>query len=468
MLYDKLKTYSKSGVYPFHMPGHKRRNTENSLLPYRLDITEIDGFDNLHSPSGCIKNIQDKAKSLYSVKNAFVLVNGSTCGILASIRALTHKNDKVIVARNCHISVYNAIELCSLSPVYIIPKVLDEYGINSSVSPLDVENALINNPDASLVILTSPTYEGVTSDIKSISKICHNYGARLFVDEAHGAHFPFSERFPDEAVKCGADAAAASLHKTLPSLTQTALLLTNDDELCIPLQNNLDVFETSSPSYILMASVENCLDCVSQNQDSFVGYTDLLDNFYSRTKNLKKLKLLYNDKIARSQLFDYDFGKILISTSNTNINGKALSKILREKYMLETEMAYTDYVLAMTSVCDTSEGFDRLANALCEIDKTLFKACTKNTFANISLQKKMFEPSNRFDYPSALSPLSGCENKISLEYVFAYPPGIPLIVPGEVISKETIDLIVSLKENDVDVFTSKKNPSDLISVLKTD
>ena len=217
-----------------------------------------------------------------------------------------------------------------------------------------------------------------------------------------------------------------------------------------------------------MASVENCLDCVSQNQDSFVGYTDLLDKFYSKTKNLKKLKLLYNDKIARSQLFDYDFGKILISTSNTNINGKALSKILREKYMLETEMAYTDYVLAMTSVCDTSEGFDRLANALCEIDKTLFKACTKNTFANISLPKKMFEPSNRFDYPSALSPLSGCENKISLEYVFAYPPGIPLIVPGEVISKETIDLIISLKENDVDVFTSKKNPSDLISVLKTD
>lgn len=467
MLYDKLKNYSNSGIYPFHMPGHKRSQFNNSVLPYQLDLTEIDGFDNLHNAQGCIKQIEVKAQEAYSVPKAHLLVNGSTCGNLAAIRTLTRPNDKVLIARNCHISVYNAVELCRLEPVYIMPQTLDSYAINTSILPSDVEASLSENPDIKLVILTSPTYEGVTSDIKSISQICHIHGAKLFVDEAHGAHFPFSDKFPQNAVSNGADAAVVSLHKTLPSLTQTALLLINDAELDEQFQANLAIFETSSPSYLLMSSVESCLDFVSKNKKGFDYYTSRLEKFYAKCKPLKNLKILYNN-LPDSSIFDYDFGKILISTTNTELNGKELANILRKNYKIETEMAHTDYVLAMTSVCDTSVGFDRLANALLEIDKTL--ACTKQEthHSNLILPQKQFNPYQRSDFSSEFLPLDSCENRASLEYIQAYPPGIPLIVPGEILSKDVLLLIKKLLTQSIDVISSQKNFPNHICVAKTD
>ena len=229
MLYDKLKKYSKSGVYPFHMPGHKRNPMLcDGIMPYGIDLTEIDGFDNLHNAEGCIFEVQNLAERLYNVKKAFLLVNGATGGILSAVRAMTNRGDKVIVARNSHKSVYNALELCGLEPEYIVPAVDDEFGINCSITPLQVEKAIVENPNTKLLIITSPTYEGVVSDIKEISRIAHLHNVSVLVDEAHGAHFPFSKSFPSEAVASGADAAVASLHKTLPSLTQTALLLTSN------------------------------------------------------------------------------------------------------------------------------------------------------------------------------------------------------------------------------------------------
>ena len=274
MLYDKLKSYKDSGIYPFHMPGHKRNDILNDgLLPYEIDLTEIEGFDNLHNACGCIREIEKKAEKLYRVNRAFLLVNGSTGGILSSIRAMTNFGDKIIVTRNCHKSVYNAIELCGLNPEYILPEYDENNGVFTSVSPHKLEELLRENPDTKLVVITSPTYEGVVSDIKAIADICHKNGAMLFVDEAHGAHFPFSEKFPSEAVRCGADVAVVSLHKTLPSFTQTALLLTDNSELSDKLQENLSVFETSSPSYILMSAIENCLDYISENKNDFEVYT---------------------------------------------------------------------------------------------------------------------------------------------------------------------------------------------------
>lgn len=469
MLFEKLKEYSKNGVYPFHMPGHKRKSIdEDCIIPYDIDLTEIEGFDNLHSANGCIEDIEKKAENLFSVKNAFLLVNGATCGILSSIRAMTRTGDKVIVARNCHISVYNAIEICSLEPIYIMPDLLDDFGINNSISPSQIESALKDNPGTSLVIITSPTYEGIVSDIKSISNICHKYGAKLFVDEAHGAHFPFSDRFPSEAVRSGADAAVVSLHKTLPSLTQTALLLTNDNSICNALQTNLSIFESSSPSYILMASIEKCLDYIIENNDDFKKYTDNLDFFYNKTQSLKKIKVFYNQKNICSEYFGYDFGKILISTSGTAINGKKLAKILRENYKIETEMSYTNYVLAMTSVCDTVEGFTKLANSLIKIDKELRMNPKSECYTIAELPCKKFKSSQRFNFASQVIPLKNAENKISLEYIWAYPPGIPIIVPGEIISKRIIDTIFALKKNNIDIYSSEKMVPNFITVAKTD
>ena len=470
MLYDKLKSYKEIGIYPFHMPGHKRNDiSSDGLLPYEIDLTEIDGFDNLHNACGCIREVEKKAEKLYYVDRAFLLVNGATGGILSSIRAMTHFGDKIIVARNCHKSVYNAIELCGLIPEYILPELDEKYGIFTSVSPQQVETLLSKNSDTKLVIITSPTYEGVVSDIKKIADICHKYGAMLFVDEAHGAHFPFSEKFPNKAVKCGADVAVVSLHKTLPSLTQTALLLTNNSELSEKLQENLSIFETSSPSYILMSAIEKCLDFISVNKSDFELYTNRLSDFYNDTKSLKNLSMLYNDKSFLENCFDYDFGKIVISTAKTNFSGTELAKVLREKYNIETEMSYTDYVIAMTSVCDTDEGFARLKNALLEIDNSLTeKEKLHSEYSFSEIPKRSFISCRKNDFRSEKVLFNNAQGRVSLEYIWAYPPGIPLIVPGEVITNKVISQINILISNNIQINSTKNSMPDFLYVAEND
>lgn len=464
MLYDKLKNYSKSGIYPFHMPGHKRNKLIDKLIPYEIDLTEIYDFDNLHCATGCIKAVEKKAAKLFSVKYAYMLINGATGGILAAIRSLTSYGDKVIVARNCHKSIYNAIELCGLYAEYILPKQDDEFGIFTSVTPEQVESALIKNDQAKLVIITSPTYEGVVSDIKSIAEICKKYNAHLFVDEAHGAHFPFSPEFPNEAVKLGADAAVVSLHKTLPSLTQTALLLTNNKELTRVFEKNLAVFETSSPSYILMCSIEICLDFI--NKDDFIKYISIIKAFRNKCRQLKHLKLF----IKNEKTFDYDIGKLVISTKYTDITGVELSSLLREKYKIELEMPYTDYVIAMTSVCDTANGFERLSNALLEIDSQITDNSRSNSVHNYLsfLPEKAIKAVNVNSHKEITIPFDNALGRISAEYIWAYPPGIPLIVIGEIIDKNIIEQINHLLECGVEVYSTSGNLPNAINVVEFD
>lgn len=464
MLYDKLKDYSKSCIYPFHMPGHKR-NLIDDIIPYEIDLTEIYDFDNLHGANGCIKSVEKNAANIYSVKHAYMLINGATGGILSAIRSLSNYGDKIIVARNCHKSVYNAIELFGLDAEYILPKQDDEFGIFMSVTPEQVEKAL-NKSAARLVIITSPTYEGVVSDVKSIAKVCHKYGAKLFVDEAHGAHFPFSSEFPQEAVSLGADVAVVSLHKTLPSLTQTALLLTNDDNLTQKLEKNLAIFETSSPSYILMSSVENCIDYISDNNENFSKYISNIKRFRHKCKELEHLRLFENNR----NIFDYDIGKLVISTKDTNITGVELANKLRETHKIELEMAYSDYVIAMTSVCDTANGFNRLSNALLEIDSQIANDLNTNEVCNYLsfLPIKAIKSSDiNSKYELSIS-LNNAIGKISAEYVWAYPPGIPIIVAGEIINENTIEQINYLLECGVDVYSTSGNLPNTINVIEFD
>ncbi len=468
MLFDKLKDYSQSGVYPFHMPGHKRRDvTGNGVLPYAIDLTEIKDFDYLHNPRGCIREIEHEAEQLFNAERAFMLVNGATGGILAAVSALTKPNDTVIMARNCHRSVYNAVQLCALEPMYCLPKPVSskrEYsGIYGSVSPSEVERLLSGNPGTRLVIVTSPTYDGVSSDIRSIAEICHRHGALLFVDEAHGAHFAFDKRFPSTALKQGADASVVSLHKTLPSLTQTALLLTNSRDLKNKLQGALAVFETSSPSYVLMSSMEVCFNYLNNN--TFSEYISNIDSFREKCKELKKLKLLFSDTDSQGNAFDYDIGKLVISTSATSLTGNALAEMLRERG-IETEMSAADYVIAMTSVCDTAEGFDRLYKALKQIDRLADYSDKELTNAVPKLPEKVFKPYDIYKYETAIVDLSEASGKIAAEYVFAYPPGIPLAVPGERISRELTASVHDMRQNGVEVVSSGNNMPTGIAVAK--
>ena len=420
MLYNKTKKYNKSGVYPFHMPGHKRQSIVPEL-PYELDMTEIEGFDNLHNPKTCIKEIEDRAAEIYQAKRAFMLVNGATCGIMSAIGALTKRGDRVLVARNCHISVYRALRLFGLMPEYILPDYVkdgdDAYPIFGSINPDDVYQNLIEHRDIKLVILTSPTYEGVVSDIKKISQICHELGVKLFVDEAHGAHFAFCDYFPLGSLPNGADVVVTSLHKTLPALTQTALLLTNDLSLQKDLQYQLSVFQTSSPSYVLMNSVEICLEYTLRY--NFNDYINRLKAFEEKAKELKNLKLILRENTEN--IFVYDKSKLIISTAHADLDGEQLATILRYNCGIETEMASKDYVIAMTSICDTDEGFERLIESLLWIDKDRKRVEDYNSNLDIKLPEKVYEPyETDFD-----------DKDVAREDFFIYPPGIPVIVSGE-------------------------------------
>lgn len=465
MLYDKLKMYSESGVYPFHMPGHKRNPMLcDGIMPYEIDLTEIDGFDNLHNAESCILEVQNLAEKLYNVKKAFLLVNGATGGILSAVRAMTDRGDKVIVARNSHKSVYNALELCGLTPKYIVPKVDKQFGINCSITPSQAEKAIRENPDAKLLIITSPTYEGAVSDIKEISRIAHLHNVSVIVDEAHGAHFPFSDSFPVEAIQCGADVAVVSLHKTLPSLTQTALLLTSNKELINPLGENLAIFETSSPSYVFMSSIEKCLDFCKDTK-AFDEYIIRLNSFDEKCRELKNIKVLCcgNDKIKNHNFFDFDISKITVSVKGLNINGVQLADKLRNDFKIETEMVCSDYVLLITTVCDTDEGFARLINALQIIDSECSAKELNYNNLILSQPRIALNPCDCSGKSGNFCLLKNSINKISLEYVWAYPPGIPIVAKGEVITQEIVNTIFMQIENGINVYSTKgKVPKEIL------
>ncbi|MBR5112502.1 MAG: aminotransferase class V-fold PLP-dependent enzyme [Clostridia bacterium] len=459
-LLEKLEKLRESDTLPMHMPGHKRRD-DGGALPYSLDITEIAGFDDLHHRTGILRELSDKAAKLRGASSAFSLVNGSTCGILASVYALTKRGDTVIIARNCHKSVYHACEIRNLNVKYIYPPVSDD-GVFLSVPPESIVTALEEYPAAKLVIITSPTYEGVISDIKSISDSVHSHGAKLLVDAAHGAHLGYSECFPQSAVSLGADISIESLHKTLPSLTQTAMLYANSGIDAEKIEYALDIFETSSPSYILLASIDKCLDIIEKDGARlFEEYSENLNAFYKSTAGLKHLEIL--DFTNEDGAFDSDKGKLVISCKNTDITGFALAEKLRENYHIEPEMSAPAYIICMTSVYDDAGNFNRLTDALKDIDSSLDSA---GISASPSYPKAQVEISisEALNGESENIPLMQAEGRISAEYLWAYPPGIPVIAPGEIITSEIVNYIKFCRKSGCNLIIPGRETADEISV----
>lgn len=460
-LYRVVSGYGKATT-PMHMPGHKR-NTEilGDDLPYGADITEIEGFDNLHAPeeNGILARLADRAAALYRAKRAFPLINGSTCGLLAAIRALAEPQSEILIARNCHKSVYHAIELTGLRHISVLPPTDAETGIYGSIRPSDIEAALDANPAVRTVVVTSPTYEGVISDIGAIADTVHRHGAKLVVDGAHGAHFGFSEGFPPFPVS--ADIVVTSLHKTLPSLTQTALALVFTDDTAVSerLARELSVFETSSPSYILLASIHRCVSLLeARSAELFADYEALLREFYRKASDLKQLSVMAGDRALHPEFYGFDRGKLMIFSHSDALSGPALADRLRREFAIEPEMAYADYVLCMTSICDTRENLDRLIRALFEIDASLSSRHTaKNITAPPDAPKRAQKKRGSAvisDLPQvkmtiseaiALAPAPLAAGEMSRMYAWVYPPGIPLVVPGEEVSENTLQLLRRLE-----------------------
>lgn len=466
-LYEELKRYGESDFYPFHMPGHKRN--PQCGLPIemvRLDITEIDGFDNLHQAEGIIKEAQNRAAALYRSKETFFLVNGSTSGLLTAISAVAGRGKKLILARNCHKAVYHGIILNHLEPEYIYPEIINEFGISDGIKSCQIEKKIkeiavengsshknVNDLIAGIVI-TSPTYDGILSDVAGIVRVAHSYGIPVIVDQAHGAHFGFHPSFPESAVLQGADLVIHSVHKTLPSFTQTALLHCNSTMVNSEIvKKYLRIYQSSSPSYLLMAGIDTCMEIVEKE-----GRERLEELLCHRRKLIeenregKHIKIYPSmaEKDGKNISSTYESGiqepgRLLISVRESNMTGQKLYDVLREDYHLQMEMCASDYVIAILSMMDKREGFERLSKALQEIDKEIggkTEDKEKNYFSYQQYEPEMVvNISDAFTREGSYLPLEKAEECIAADFINFYPPDIPVLVPGEKVDNKVIQMI---------------------------
>lgn len=448
---QKLERYSKSDYYPFHMPGHKRVPLQKSDA-YSIDITEIDGFDNLHSAVGILKEAQQRAARLYGSKSSYYLVNGSTCGLLTAVSAAVRPRGKILMARNVHKAVYHAVYLRQLSTVYLNP-VITDFGVQGAIDPEEVRQKLAQDDKIDAVLITSPTYEGIVSDVASIAEIAHSHGIPLLVDEAHGAHFGFHPAFPQTAVRLGADIVVQSLHKTLPSLTQTALLHVNSDLVALrEIEKFLNIYETSSPSYVLMAGMERCVRLLHKEGDRlFRQYYELLSDFYQKTEKFQRLHVMRPSDFSGREIYGLDRSKLVVSAERTAMSGQELYELLLHRFHLQMEMASGAYVLGMTTIMDRREGMERLYRALEEIDaKSARNAVSPAANAQKEFVRRFYRPRKKrmelyqaMELSAASVRFEEAIGKISAGFVFLYPPGIPVLLPGEEIDG---DLIKNIRE----------------------
>ena len=497
-LETKLSEYAKTPAYPFHMPGHKRimnpmecsSAKNHSPGIYSLDITEIDDFDNLHDPQEILKAEMGRAAKLWGARKTWFSVNGSTCAMLVAISAAVPKGGRIHIERGCHMSVYHAAYLRELSLSYIDPNSEEAQAISEIPDGTDA------------VVITSPSYEGAVRDIRLWANVVHEKGALLIVDEAHGAHLGFHPYFPESAVRLGADLVAQSTHKTLPAMTQTALLHAASDRVDTrKVDFFFDIYETSSPSYVLMASITAAVHLLeNERQELFDDYAKRLAKVRARLSSLTHFSL---DGGSMPEVFGedqkrFDPGKLVIRIKYPDRchlykgrevypDGSWLYELLRLKYHLQMEMRAPDYVLAMTSIADTDEGFDRLAGAMEEIDRALTLTgdegtraegavgvgssagsakktqCRETPETNEGIKKGLALPRcslpmfKACEMKSELVPPRQAAGRIAADFVILYPPDAPLIVPGEEFSEDLICEILSYTERGFQIIGADDN-----------
>lgn len=477
-LIERLRKYGESDFYPFHMPGHKRNPSIGSEYrqPFEIDITEISGFDNLHHPEGILKESMEWAASVYGADHTYYLVNGSSCGILAAICGSTRCGGTILMARNCHKSAYNGVFLNHLQARYVYPQVIADLGIQGGILPEDVDKMLRENGDIEAVLIVSPTYDGIVSDVAGIAEAAHRHGKPLIVDEAHGAHFTFGKDFPVSALDQGADVVIQSIHKTLPCFTQTALLHVRGELAPVKeIERYLRVFQSSSPSYIFMAGIENCIYHMDREGREAMGtfYRSLM-NLRTELKGMKHLMLVDEEWIGRYGVYDLDPSKIVVSVGNTDLTGADLDRILREKYHLELEMCCADHIVAITSLGDRTEGFRRLAEALLETDRQL-KEKEEDADLESSLEwsgrvtSKPEVEMTIFEGICAEKEQVSIEDsvgRIAGEFIYIYPPGIPIVAPGEMLLPSLVHTIGEYQEMGLSVQGLQDPSGNTVRVVK--
>lgn len=473
---EYLKRHREEEVASFHTPGHKGRSLfcghdENCKFPnIEDDITEIEGADNLFDANGIILSCMNQYKELYGARNSYILVNGSSAGIMAAITSAVHEDEEIIIARNSHKSVFNAVKLCGGIPKYVFSEMDSEFGIPSKINPEELSQLILETPDAKAVVITSPNYYGVCSDIRKISEITHREGMILIVDQAHGAHIKFLNPEKDAGMS-GADVVVMSTHKTLASLTQSAVVNIYSERIDVDLfEKKLEMFQTSSPSYLLIQSLElNARLIREHGQEIFKKWQKNIEEFHEEAGKISGLKLMLNE--------NSDMTKLLMDMSEIGISGEELDSKLREKGIF-TELYSDNFVLAMTGIGNSEEDYKNLLIALKEISeehKLIGGARSKETedvktksdhagdICQSGNEKSPLNSTGKINPDMYLFnkkrnqrkiPVRGvkrhyseCSGKTCFTSIVPYPPGVPLIASGEEMDSESLEYAYKLKSS---------------------
>ena len=475
--FDALKKYVLDDVSPFDVPGHHMGSVPNKLksflgeMVFKADVNAPIGLDNLASPTGVLLEASRLMANFAKADRAYFLINGTTSGIIAMIMTSCKANDKIILPRNVHKSIISALVLSGATPIYIMPKLDTEIEIANQPSVDEYIKAMNRYPSAKAIFVINPTYFGSVIDLKTLVAEAHKRGMAVLVDEAHGAHYYFNKNGPISAMEAGADISSVSFHKTAGSLTQSSVLLLNEGIFFKEdIQKTLNILNTTSPSTLLLASLDTAREFVAIHGQEYMNRI-LEYSMYAREQinKIKGFKTIDREHFIKYGSFDYDLTKLVIAIDHLDINGFELYKILKNEYNIQVELAETYVVMCVLSIGTKKKHLLALIKALKDISKKHYKksnARLEHTFG-IDFPYILMRPRLVYHAAGKKVPLEEAINEVSKEQLMIYPPGIPLIVPGEVFTKELVDRILSYKKSKCTILSQYKR-ADYVSIIDKD
>ena len=447
-IYEALERLRRQRVVPFDVPGHKRGRGNPELVNLLgekcvgIDVNSMKPLDNLCHPVSVIRDAEELAAKAFGAENAFLMVGGTTSAVQAMILSNCKRGDKIILPRNVHKSAINALVLCGAVPVYVNPEVNSELGISLGMNLDTVKKAIEDNPDAVAVLVNNPTYYGICSDICSIVSFAHEHGMKVLADEAHGTHLYFQPDLPASAMKAGADMAAVSMHKSGGSLTQSSILLTNKGVNADYVRQIINLTQTTSGSYLLLAS----LDISRRGRESFTKVMEMAEYARKEINDIGGYYAYGKELVNGTSVYDYDVTKLSVHTLGLGLAGIEVYDLLRDEYDIQIEFGDVSNILAYISIGDRLQDIERLVGALADIARIYKKDKTgmlSGEFISPIVEKS---PQEAFYADKESLPIKDTKGRISGEFVMCYPPGIPILAPGEMITEEIIEYILYVKE----------------------
>ena len=452
-IYEALEVFKKKRVVPFDVPGHKRGRGNPELVQLlgekcvELDVNSMKPLDNLCHPISVIREAEELTADAFGAKNAFLMVGGTTSAVQAMILSTCKAGDKIILPRNVHKSALNALVLCGAIPVYVNPQMNAKLGISLGMEIDQVQQAMDEHPDAKAVLVNNPTYYGICSDLRSIVKAAHAKGMKVLTDEAHGTHLYFGRNLPISGMAAGADMSAISMHKSGGSLTQSSILLTGENVNADYVRQIINLTQTTSASYLLLSSLDiSRRNLALRGEESFAKVAQMSEYARQEINSIGGYYAYGRDLVNGTSIYDYDVTKLSIYTLDIGLAGIEVYDLLRDEYDIQIEFGDICNILAYISIGDRIQDIERLVGALEDIKRLYSKDKTGllsgeyiNPQVVVSPQKAFYSEKKSVEIKQSVGYISG-------EFVMCYPPGIPILAPGEMITDEIIQYILYVKE----------------------